>query len=133
MAPGSDYELWTTLAPLEGPTGRRQTRYTPYDDYYSSFSITDKCKNPEAAVRLADFMLTEEATLRNCNGVKDVNWRYVTEDLPSIDGGKAFKLSTGDTIQVTRAARDAQLVKLKEQSFFEVVNQKFGTDKRRFL
>ena len=51
----------------------------------------------------------------------------------SIDGGKAFKLSTGDTIQVTRAARDAQLVKLKEQSFFEVVNQKFGTDKRRFL
>ena len=90
MAPGSDYELWTTLAPLEGPTGRRQTRYTPYDDYYSSFSITDKCKNPEAAVRLADFMLTEEATLRNCNGVKDVNWRYVTEDLPSIDGGKAI-------------------------------------------
>ena len=85
MAPGSDYELWTTLAPLEGPTGRRQTRYTPYDDYYSSFSITDKCKNPEAAIRLADFMLTEEATLRNCNGVKDVNWRYVTEDLPSID------------------------------------------------
>lgn len=89
VAPGSDYELWTTLAPLEGPTGR-QTRYTPYDDYYSSFSITDKCKNPEAAVRLADFMLTEEATLRNCNSVKDVNWRYVTEDLPSIDGGKAI-------------------------------------------
>ena len=90
FAPGTDYEQWTTLPPLEGPTGRRQTRYDPYEDYYSSFSITDKCKNPEAAVRLADFMLTEEATLRNCYGVKGRDWDYVTEDVPSIDGAKAI-------------------------------------------
>lgn len=51
----------------------------------------------------------------------------------SVDGGKAFKLGTGDVVAVTRAQQDTHLVKLKEQSFFEVVNQKFGTDKRRFV
>ena len=50
----------------------------------------------------------------------------------SVDGGKAFKLGTGDLVTVTRAKQDTQLVKLKGLSFFEVVNQKFGTDKRRF-
>lgn len=89
IAPGDEYEDWTTIAPLKGPSGRQQTRYNPYDDYYSSFSITDKCQYPEAAIRLADFMLTEEATLRNCHGVKDRDWQYVTEDVPSIDGNKA--------------------------------------------
>ena len=90
IAPGDEYEDWTTIAPLEGPSGRRQARYNPYDDYYSSFSITDKCQHPEAAIRLADFMLTEEATLRNCQGVKDRDWQYVTEELPSIDGNTAI-------------------------------------------
>lgn len=51
----------------------------------------------------------------------------------SVDGGKAFKLGTGDVVSVTRAQQDTHLVKLKEQSFFEVVSQKFGTDKRRFV
>lgn len=51
----------------------------------------------------------------------------------SVDGGKAFKLGTGDIVTVTRAVQDTHLVKLKELSFFEVVNQKFGTEKRRFV
>lgn len=51
----------------------------------------------------------------------------------SIDGGRAFKLSTGDLVRVTRARQDTHLVKLKNLSFFEVVNQKFGADKRRFV
>ena len=51
----------------------------------------------------------------------------------SVDGGKAFKLGTGDVVTVTRAEQDTHLVKLKDLSFFEVVNQKFGSDKRRFV
>lgn len=51
----------------------------------------------------------------------------------SVDGGKAFKLNTGDLVTVTRAPQDTHLVKLKELSFFEVINQKFGMDKRRFI
>lgn len=85
----TDFQNWVALAPLEGPSGRQQTRYNPYSDYYSSFSITDKCQYPEAAIRLADFMLTEEATLRNVQGVKDREWRYLTEEVPSIDGNTA--------------------------------------------
>lgn len=51
----------------------------------------------------------------------------------SVDGGKAFKLNTGDLVTVTRAQQDTYLVKLKQQSFFEVVSQKFVMDKRRAL
>jgi len=42
----------------------------------------------------------------------------------SVDGGKAFKLFSGDTVQVTRSRRNLCLVKLTGKSFYEVFNQK---------
>lgn len=42
----------------------------------------------------------------------------------SVDGGKAFKLFAGDTVEVTRSRRSLCLVKLSEKSFYEMINHK---------
>lgn len=42
----------------------------------------------------------------------------------SVDGGKAFKLYPGDTVQIVRSRRSLNLVKLSDKSFYDVVNRK---------
>lgn len=42
----------------------------------------------------------------------------------SVDGGKAFKLFSGDTVQVTKSRRSLCLVKFFEKSFYELINRK---------
>ena len=42
----------------------------------------------------------------------------------SVDGGKAFKLFAGDTVQVTRSRRCLCLVRLSDKSFYEKINRK---------
>lgn len=44
----------------------------------------------------------------------------------SVDGGKAFKLYSGDTVEVTRSKHQTRLIRLSGRSFFEIVNQKLG-------
>ncbi len=42
----------------------------------------------------------------------------------SVDGGKAFKLFTGDTVEIAKSKRQLHLVKLTHQNFYEIINQK---------
>ncbi len=42
----------------------------------------------------------------------------------SVDGGKAFKLFSGDTVEISRSRRHLRLIKFTEQNFYELVNQK---------
>jgi NAD+ kinase len=42
----------------------------------------------------------------------------------SVDGGKAFKLFSGDTVQISRSRRNLCLVKLSDRSFYEMINNK---------
>jgi len=42
----------------------------------------------------------------------------------SVDGGKAFKLFAGDTVEICRSKRQLRLVKLTDQNFYEIINQK---------
>lgn len=44
----------------------------------------------------------------------------------SVDGGKAFKLTAGDQVEVTKAPYQTRLVKLTGRSFYEILNQKLG-------
>lgn len=44
----------------------------------------------------------------------------------SVDGGRAFKLLSGDRLEVARSKRRTQLVKLTGRSFYEILNQKLG-------
>jgi len=61
--------------------------------------------------------------------------RVVTVQLPrgnrkylylSVDGGKAVRLTGGDRVDICRAERSTQLVRLADRSFYQVINQKLG-------
>lgn len=43
----------------------------------------------------------------------------------SVDGGRAFRLNTGDEITVKSSQKVTRLVRLKNTSFFEILNRKF--------
>jgi len=43
----------------------------------------------------------------------------------SVDGGKALRLNLGDVVTVRRSSLETKLVRLKERSFYDVVNAKF--------
>ena len=43
----------------------------------------------------------------------------------SVDGGKALRLNMGDVATIRRSNLEAKLVRLKERSFYDVVNMKF--------
>ena len=44
----------------------------------------------------------------------------------SVDGGRAFKLCGGDTVEVRRSKSVTRLVRLTDHSFYEIINQKLG-------
>ena len=43
----------------------------------------------------------------------------------SVDGGKALRLNLGDVVTVRRSSLETKLVRLKDRSFYDVVNAKF--------
>ena len=43
----------------------------------------------------------------------------------SVDGGKALKMNMGDVAKVKRSNLQTKLIRLKDHSFFDVVNMKF--------
>ena len=49
----------------------------------------------------------------------------------SADGGRAFRLSPGDVTTVTSSEQITQLVRLKDTSFFDILNHKF-IDRQRY-
>lgn len=44
----------------------------------------------------------------------------------SVDGGRAFKLCGGDSVEVRRSKNVTQLVRLSDRNFYEIINQKLG-------
>lgn len=43
----------------------------------------------------------------------------------SVDGGKALRLNMGDTVTIKRSPLQTKLIRLKDRSFYDVVNMKF--------
>ena len=43
----------------------------------------------------------------------------------SVDGGKALRINAGDIITIKKSKMTTQLVRIKDHSFYDVVNQKF--------
>lgn len=77
------------LPPVEGPTGARYQLHNDYVDQSSQYSwfITDKCKNPEAAFKVGDFLMGDESTMVQQYGEKDKNWGELDEPTASIMEG----------------------------------------------
>ena len=43
----------------------------------------------------------------------------------SVDGGKALRMNIGDVATVRKANKETKLIRLKDRSFYDVVNSKF--------
>lgn len=43
----------------------------------------------------------------------------------SVDGGRAFKINCGDVVSITCSKLETKLIRLKNQSFYDIVNTKF--------
>ena len=43
----------------------------------------------------------------------------------SVDGGKAQKLNMGDKVVIRKSRLETKLIRLKDRSFYDVVNAKF--------
>ena len=85
------WEQYQSVPPLAGPDGTVQSAWNPYAMYQTGvFAITSACQYPEAAFRLADWLATEEGTLRSAEGPENVGWRYAEEGEPGLDGGQAL-------------------------------------------
>lgn len=74
---GVDYQIqWTAIQPLVGSSGNEYTRYVPLSPTIGRYVITSSCENVEAAVRLADYLMSEEGTLKSNMGTEGVDWYY---------------------------------------------------------
>jgi len=83
---------YVAIAPVAGPEGIRYAEYGPYDAAPLGFVITNNCEYPEVAMRLADFMYTEEATMRSVSGPLNEGFRFLEPDSGKIgiDGQPAL-------------------------------------------
>lgn len=95
------WDAYTAVPPLEGPDG---TRYSMHDTFQApivgTFIITDKCQNPELAMKWADFLGRVEPTTRSIHGVKDEDWRWAYEGEIGIDGEQAWWHSITDVANI---------------------------------
>ncbi|GHU68512.1 sugar ABC transporter substrate-binding protein [Clostridia bacterium] len=99
-----DIYNYVALSPLEGPNGRVAVDIPVGGaGYGTAFLITHTCKNPEAAFRLGDYLLTigssdqetwETMVMRY--GLEGVGWQKPDADDVGLDGGPAlFKILPG--------------------------------------
>lgn len=67
-------------------------------------------------------------------GIVTAPWRTISVRLSklgrrnaflSVDGGRAFRLSPDDVVTVRRSEQETRLVRLKDTSFYEILNNKF--------
>lgn len=79
------------LEPLTGPDGYRNTPQTLQVPTTVTYILSSTCQNPDAAMRYADIMYTEEATLsiRGGLGLKGKGYRDAEEGETDFDGNQA--------------------------------------------
>ena len=82
---GGDHWLrYNAIPPLEGPTGLRQTPFSPWGIVSGQCVISPKTEHPEAAFKWCDGLYGREATMRSVYGVpeseaaagEDSQWRW---------------------------------------------------------
>lgn len=79
-ADNANFKEYVMMAPLEGPEG---VAYAPSYQYSATplYFVTKDCANPELAVRVGDWFLSEENSLTVRYGEKGVQWSTDEADL----------------------------------------------------
>lgn len=116
---------YVTIPPLEGPGGIRSANYNPYSATGNGyFVITNKAKNPEAAFRLADFLYSEEGTMRSNIGRPGQEWVEAAEGELGIDGkpGKWKQLSTFGGVQNVHWSQSSPSLRTNEFRLSQVAD-----------
>ena len=92
---GGDHWLrYNAIPPLEGPTGLRQTPFSPWGIVSGQCVISPKTEHPEAAFKWCEGLYGREATMRSVYGVpeseaaagEDSQWRWAEEGEQSVGG-----------------------------------------------
>ncbi|WP_063795568.1 ABC transporter substrate-binding protein [Paenibacillus sp. Soil750] len=94
---GTRWLDYVAVPPLKGPNGVQASKYIPQSITSGSFVITNKAKNPEIAMRLADFLYSEEATNRAILGRPDMEWKVAGPNEIGINGKPAKYTLIGNT------------------------------------
>ena len=99
-ASGRYFYSWL-LPTLEGPAGVKYTyQKGEINPVYNYCYITDKCQNPDAAIRLIDFMKSFEGTINGYIGPKGVCWDDPDAGALGINGKPAlYKLLVNYGVQ----------------------------------
>ena len=86
------YRQYATLPPLEGPDGVRLSTYYKYSAVSSgNFMITDKCKDPAAALKWVDFFFSSKGDLCSQYGADEgVDWVLNPEGKVGLNGEPAL-------------------------------------------
>jgi len=86
---GETFKKYDAIPPLKGPAGVQTTAFVPERVYQGCYVITNKCKEPEAAFRWADWLYSEEATQWTINGREGKEWRKAEAGETGINGKPA--------------------------------------------
>lgn len=79
--------MYTCLEPLKGPSGYQGIPYAVQPNVSGgTFAITDKCKQPEVAIKLADYLCSDEAGIRMSVGIKGKHWDDADAGAFGMDG-----------------------------------------------
>ena len=83
-----------------------------------SIIITPICAH---ALQAKSFVLGRDRVVEVCTDKRSRKSIYL-----SVDGGRAFKLYSGDRVKISRSNRSIGLVRLTEKSFYSIVSEKLG-------
>jgi putative aldouronate transport system substrate-binding protein len=102
--PGVRFTQTFVLPPLRGPSGQAWAPNTsPYGNYFNRAVITNRCKNPELAIALYDYLLDFAVANSSHLGPKGTGWADPDAGMLAIDGGPArAKLLSSVTFGVER-------------------------------
>jgi len=90
------WRQYRALEPLVGPSGVQLSTYDAGIGN-SAFAITNKAKNPEAAIRLVDYLYTSEGTLFVTNGPEGELWRKAEPGEKDVRGNQAVWATKNST------------------------------------
>ncbi|WP_248926915.1 ABC transporter substrate-binding protein [Paenibacillus hamazuiensis] len=110
------FKDYVTVPPLKGPTGLRSAPFQPYYILQGQFVVTNKAKNPAAAFRLGDLLMSEEAVLRSTIGRPGQEWDKAAQGELGLDGKQAKwkQLTTFGKLQNVHWAQAGPSVRTNE-------------------
>jgi putative aldouronate transport system substrate-binding protein len=86
------------LAPLKGPNGVQYQAWDEWDWYIRQYFVTDKCKDPELAVALYDYLIRKDVSLDCVDGIG--NWAPADPGAKSMTGGTPVYKTIGSSLYV---------------------------------